>query len=560
MQMQLEGMELIVALIIVAFILFFGGGLAILGRYRRCPSDKVMVIYGRTGTSRDGSARASKCIHGGAAFVWPVFQDYRYLDLTPFSINIDLKNALSRQNIRIDVPSRFTVGISTEPGIMQNAAERLLGLQLTEVQNLAGDIIFGQLRLIIATMDIEEINTNRDKFLAAVSENVESELKKIGLRLINVNVTDITDGSGYIAALGKEAAAKAINDAKRTVAERNRDGNMGEALAQTQESVAIAEREQEMRIGVAEANARALQGEKESEKEQRIAIANADALAVQGEMEADKSQRIAIANANALAVQGENEAKIQIAQSEAARREREAEALRRALAAEKVQAARALQDAYSAQESAEKARAAREMATMQADVLIKAEIEKQRIELEAEAAAERIRREAQGEADALFAKMQAQANGYQQIMSKQAEGFARIVQAAGGNPNAAIKLMMAEKIEEIVKVQVEAIKNLNIDKITVWDSMSGEGGSSTTSNFLSSIMKSVPPMNEVFKMAGMEMPELFGKEIEPRPQPRPMPQVAQAQPVRQSAPMPGTTTSAVTPAQIPVQVKVPQAK
>lgn len=80
------------------------------------------------------------------------------------SLQVDLVNALSRQNIRVDVPSRFTVGISTEQGVMQNAAERLLGLSLASIQELAKDIIFGQLRLVVATMDIEEINTDRDKF------------------------------------------------------------------------------------------------------------------------------------------------------------------------------------------------------------------------------------------------------------------------------------------------------------------------------------------------------------------------------------------------------------
>ena len=205
--------ENIVILLVVIGVLIFSLILILLSRYRRCPSDKIMVIYGKVGTNKDGSARSAKCIHGGAAFVWPVIQSYEYLDLTPISINVDLANALSHQNIRVDVPSRFTVGISTEPGTMQNAAERLLGLKLTEIQELAKDIIFGQLRLVIATMDIEEINTDRDKFVEAVYHNVETELKKIGLRLINVNVTDITDESGYIEALGKEAAAKAINDA-----------------------------------------------------------------------------------------------------------------------------------------------------------------------------------------------------------------------------------------------------------------------------------------------------------------------------------------------------------
>ena len=118
-----------VVLILVSFIAW------ICSRYKKCPSDKIMVIYGSIGKNKDGTNRSAKCIHGGAEFVIPVFQSYAYLDLTPISIQVDLKNALSRQNIRIDVPSRFTVGISTEAGVMQNAAERLLGLQLSEIQD-----------------------------------------------------------------------------------------------------------------------------------------------------------------------------------------------------------------------------------------------------------------------------------------------------------------------------------------------------------------------------------------------------------------------------------------
>ncbi len=225
----------IIAIVVVAVLLIIILIAMFATRYKKCPSDKVMVIYGKVGKAADGTARSAKCIHGGAAFIVPFVQAYSFLDLTPISIQVDLKNALSRQNIRIDVPSRFTVGISTEPGVMQNAAERLRSLPRDEIQRLAEDIIFGQLRLIIATMDIEEINTDRDKFLEAVSINVEGELKKIGLRLINVNVTDINDESGYIEALGKEAAAKVINDAKKSVAEKSRDGSIGEANAHRDE-------------------------------------------------------------------------------------------------------------------------------------------------------------------------------------------------------------------------------------------------------------------------------------------------------------------------------------
>jgi flotillin len=446
-------------LIGVVIILILSTFFFIVSRYKRCPSDRIMVIYGNVGSAKDGSALSAKCIHGGAAFVWPIVQAYEYMDLTPMSISVDLKNALSKQNIRIDVPSSFTVGISTEQGVMQNAAERLLGLKLQQIQDLAKDIIFGQLRLVIATMEIEEINTDRDKFLEAVSRNVETELKKIGLRLINVNVTDITDESGYIVALGKEAAAKAINDAKRTVAERDRDGAIGEA------------------------NAR-------------------------------RDQRIQVAAADSEAIKGENESAAQVAQSNAVRREREAESLKIATAAEKIQSAKALQEAYAAEQEAEAARATREKATQEADILVKAEIEKRKLELEAEAQAEQARRLAKGEADAIYLKMEAQARGMQELLTKQAMGYTQIIQAAGGNASDATRLLLADKMEDLMKVQVEAIKGIKIDKVTVWDGMGGGEGTPATANFLAGMLKSIPPMNEMFKMAGMELPEYLGKETD----------------------------------------------
>ncbi len=440
-------------LILVSFIVW------VCSRYKKCPSDKIMVVYGSIGKNKDGTNRSAKCIHGGAEFVVPVFQSYAFLDLTPISIQVDLKNALSRQNIRIDVPSRFTVGISTEPGVMQNAAERLLGLQLSEIQELSKDIIFGQLRLIIATMDIEEINTDRDKFLAAVSSNVETELKKIGLRLINVNVTDISDESGYIAALGKEAAAKAINDAKKSVAERERDGSIGEANAHM-------------------------------------------------------DQRIQVANATSVAIEGENEAKMKIAMSDAALKEREAEALRISTAAEKIQAAKALEESYAAEQAAELARRSREQATLEADVIVQTEAKKRQLEIEAEAEAEQIRRRAQGEADAIYAKMEAEARGMEEILKKQAAGFAEIVKSAGGDPDAALKLLIADKLEDLMRVQVDAIKNIKIDKVTVWDNGQNGDGKNATAGFLSGMMQSVPPLADVFALSGMQLPEILGKKAE----------------------------------------------
>jgi len=170
----------ILALIVIALFT------TLVGRYRRCPSNKILVIYGKTG------------------------------------VPIELDNALSRENIRVSVPTTVTAAISTEPGLMKNAAIRLLGLTQEEIQNQAQDIILGQMRAVIATMEIEQINRDRQAFMGKVNEAVSSELEKIGLGLINVNIRDIEDESGYIEALGKRAAAEAINQALVDVMSQSR--------------------------------------------------------------------------------------------------------------------------------------------------------------------------------------------------------------------------------------------------------------------------------------------------------------------------------------------------
>lgn len=486
----------IFALPIVTLVVFFAFIVLVtfFRRYKRCPSDRILVVYGKVG---GGSAR---CIHGGASFIWPVFQDYAFMDLTPISIEVNLTNALSKQNIRVDVPSRFTVGISTETGVMENAAERLLGLQRQDIHALAHDIIVGQMRLVVAMMDIEEINTNRDKFLSNVSHNVEAELKKIGLKLINVNFTDIRDESGYIEALGKEAAAKAINEAKIRVADQERLGDIGKTEAEKERDIKVAEmvRDRDTQVAV-------------TIKDKEVLIAGAKRDESIGKVEADRDTRVKSAEANAVAVKGENQSKISIANSDSERREREAEALRKAIAAEKVQSAKALEEAYVAEQLAEKARAERERASQNANIVVAAEIQKQKAIIEAQAEAERVRERAKGEADAIFLKRQAEAKGIFEILTKQADGLKQIVNAAGNNSKDAAMLIIADKLPELVRLQTEAIKNIQIDKVTVWDGGVAKDGKTSTANFISGLYQSVPPLHEVFKMAGLDLPAYLGQ-------------------------------------------------
>ena len=444
-----------IVLVLVAMTIFFAQ------RYKRCPPDKIMVVYGRT-----SGGRASRTIHGGATLVWPLIQDYSFLSLTPITINIDLRNALSMQNIRINVPSTFTVGISTEKAIMANAAERLLQLSPQQIEEMAKEIIFGQLRLTVASLTIEQINQDRDTFLEMTRTNVDTELQKIGIYLINVNLVDITDESDYIESIGKKAASTAVENARIDVANAERDGA----------------------VGAAKAN-----------RVREIEVANNLAEAEKGRKTAEADQRVYVGNQEALAVSGENAATAIVKNSDADLAEIEAAAKQRAAVAA-AEAEAAIQRAFYKEEEAR----------LQASEIVREEIQKQQIEISAEAEAERLRRIARGDADAILARYEAEAAGIQKVLDAKAAGYAGLVQSAGGDTKAAATLLMVEKIENMVAAQVEAIRNMKIDKVTVWDGGSNADGSSATSNFVSSLVQSLPPIHDVAKMAGVDLPDYLG--------------------------------------------------
>jgi flotillin len=490
-----------VALLFLFFLVF------VVKQYKRCPSNRVLVLYGKVGANR-----AAQCLHGGGKFVLPLLQDYAYLNLEPMVIDIPLQGALSLNNIRVNVPSTFTVGISTDAVLMNAAAERLLHLSEAKIQEQAQDIILGQLRLVIATLSIEEINKDREKFMSLINENVTEEINKIGLALINVNIRDITDESGYIEAIGKRAAAEAINRARVEVAQQERDGATGQAIADRERNIGVAkeaatsatgqkEAEQQQRVAVAALEAHAITGEVESKRDYEIATAQRDAETVAARKKAEQEQRVHVANAESLAIQGENKSRAEIAESNAQLAEIRAEAKRKA----EVAAAKAEQNIFLAQRE-------QEIARLGKDELAPQEIEKQRIEIEAEAAAERARREARGAADALLAKYTAEAEGVRKVLEAKAEGYRSLVAACMDNPQIAPTLLMIEQLPTLVAEQVKAIQNLKIDKITVWDSGKGGGGrqGGTTADFLSSLIGSLPAMHELAEQAGIELPAVLG--------------------------------------------------
>ena len=481
--------NIVAIVILVAFLL--GTVVWLFSRYKMCPSDKILIVYGNV-----GAGRSAKCIHGGATFIMPIVQSYAFMDLNPINIDVPPKGALSSQNIRVDVPSSFIVGISTQPEIMQNAASRLLGRTRQDIRDLASEIIMGQMRVVIASLTIEEINADREKLIKGITGGVDVELHKVGLYLINANITDIRDASGYIAALGQEAAARAINDAMIKVAEETRRGEIGKA-------------------------------------------------------EAEREQTVQVAMANAAAVEGKNEAAMKVADSNARLKVRQAEAARLALVAEKEQAAQAEAAGYIANREAEMKRAELERATQTANEIVKAEIQKRKQEIAAEAVASVMVKEqqgkadalviekeaeglaatklAKGEADALLLKKKAEGEGLELVgrgnaaaiqaaLEAKATGFREIV-AAAGDARAASGLLVTEQLPTIVETQASAIRNLSFDKVVVMGG--GDSKSGSVGGFVQNLVTGTLPLHELAQSVGVQLPDYLGKSEPAAPAPEP---------------------------------------
>jgi flotillin len=495
------GLVAAVLLLLTFFVTF------VVKQYKRCPSNKILVIYGKV-----GSNRAAKCMHGGGKFIIPLIQSYAYLGLEPMVIEIPLEGALSLNNIRVNVPATFTVGISTNPVLMNNAAERLLLLEERKIRDQAQDIILGQLRLVIATLSIEEINKDREKFMSLINANVAEEINKIGLTLINVNIRDITDESGYIQAIGKRAAAEAINRAKVEVAQQERDGATGQATADREKDVGVADEmsqaasgrkraEQKQRVEVAALEAASIKGEVEAKRDYEIATAQREAETATAVKQAEQTRRVQVATAEATAVDGENEANAAIAESNARLAQVRAEAQRKA----EVAAAESRQAILVAERQ-------QELARLEKERLAQEEVEKKRVEIAADATAERARREAAGEADAILARYTAEAEGIRKVLAAKAEGYNMLMEACVANPQLAPTLLMIEQLPAIVAEQVKAIQNLKIEKITVWDSgHNGNGRNGTTADFLAGLIGALPPLHELAEQAGIELPAALGR-------------------------------------------------
>lgn len=543
----MDSIFILAAILAVVVILTVIG---ILSRYRKCKPDEVLVVYGKTG----GEKKSAKLYHGGAAFVLPIIQSYDILSMKPMQIDCRLTGALSSQNIRVDVPTTITVAISTDPDIMQNAAERLLGMHDEEKENLITDIVYGQMRLIIADMTIEELNADRDKFLDKARKNIDNELNKLGLYLLNINISDIRDAADYIINLGKEAESKALNEARANIEEQEKIGAIKIANQQKERETAVAntKKEQEVNIATTEKERATIvantEKEKEvtlavTEKEKQIGVAEADrdrAAAIaktlsekessiakaQAELEVNKAEadkfeevgknkaeaekrytmaiqdseaQIKKAEAEKNAAVGYNNAQKEVAVSESELNIVKAQSEKKA-GEERVKAEAAIKTAKEiADKEVEEAKARKIEAALKAEKIVPAETYKKESILQADAEAEKIRRQADAESAAYMAKARAEAEAIKLKLEAEAEGKKKSLMAEAEGFQAMVKAAESNPAIAIQYKMVDQWKEIAGEQVKAFEHINlgnvtvFDGGNGSTGNFLNNMIKTVAP-------------------------------------------------------------------
>jgi len=465
--------------------------------YRKCPPNCAMVVYGLSAMDRsstDGS-RKIRIQQGGGTFVIPVLQGYTFLSLRPFTLEIPLKSALSLEKIRVNIPAAFTVAVGTEPDILQNAAKRLLGMEMSAVSQQAEEIITGQMRQVVASLEIEQINRDRDKFMKEVYLSVDGELHKLGLVLLNVNVQNIDDESGVIVALGQKAAAVAKQQALVDVANQERSGAIG-----------VSEQQKEREVGVATADKMREIGLATQRRDREVTVAEAEKERLIGIRAAEQEREVRVEQYGADEAVGRNLARQRVAESDAQLREKAALFKKKAETAEALAAAEVAEANSLALTKAAAADAQRVEATKLAELEAPAKAEKAKVLVEATARAEQARLVADGEAAAEFIRAEARARGQYQLLEKKAAGLRQLVDGCGG-PEGAFKLLLLEHIDKLAETSAAAISKIKFDKVVVWDGgSSGSKDGSAVSRFVQGLAGTLPPTLEVLKeVAGVDV-------------------------------------------------------
>jgi len=449
------------------------------------PPNMASVITGRKRALEDGGTVGYRTVNGGRTLRIPIIEQVQWLSLTTIPLELAVDDAYSKGNIPLAVKAIANVKIASQPeAVFNNAVERLLGKNIAQIEALARETLTGNLRGVLAKLTPEEVNEDRLGFAKHLSEEADHDLKKLGLQLDVLKIQHVMDHVGYLKAIGEKRTAEALRDAEIAKASAVAETRQKQAEAKRLAEVALAQNEAEIKQKQAEARQLAEVAEAEAQAEIQMRQAEARRQAEVAEADAGAAIKQQQAHAKQLADVAAAQANVKIAEAENALRVRQAELGREAETTELVARVSAQQAETEARTVWESKRVEMEKTRLQADVVQPAEAKRMAAEAEAKAAAAPI-----------FEKGKAQADVLKML-------YAQIQQAG----DTGLQVFLAEKLPALLGVTVDAMKDVNIERLTVVDSGGGQGVANAATQRVNA---SIAALEQIAGAMGLDIDAFF---------------------------------------------------
>jgi flotillin len=448
---------------LIGLLVLYLFGRRIANIYHRIPPSQVMVIYGRGKTIFGGEGDLERIgvrlVTGGGAFVWPIMEDFGYLDLTVMTIAKAKDEVYTVDGVPIRLDWVAQVQIDSDELSLLTAARAFLGRSREDVKNVIAQTLSANFRAIVGQLTVEDVHRDRDAFVNRVQQLASDDMAAMGVRVISMGIEEITDDQGYFEAMAKPVIAVVKRDA----------------------IIAEAEAEREARIKAAEAKREAEQAELDA---QRAIVEQKQALELR---EVEKVKTVGLA-------QAESDRAVQEQRAAAIEKEKEAELL---------VPARAEREAIEIKAEAERRR-----------ITITADAKAEAIRKEASGQAEATEVTGRAEAEKMKVMRLAEAEGTRANLLAEAEGKEKIAQATAAQGEINLRQVIAELMIQAEVSKIEAIGNALKgigENVRIVQFSGADGGASGNESALVDFLKGIP---ELATVVNTKTEALAGDNIE----------------------------------------------
>lgn len=457
----------IIVTIIVLIVLLSG--------YVKAPPDQAYII--------SGLKKAPRVLIGRAGIRIPFFERLDRLYLGQMTVDIKTEQPVPTNDfINVNVDAVAKVRISPDTAGIQLAAKNFLNKKASSITEDLQDSLQGNMREIIGTLSLKDINTDRDSFSDQVMQKASKDMEKLGIEILSCNIQNVTDENGLIKDLGADNTSRIKKDAAIAKAQADRD-------------VAIAQAEADKAAN----DAKVAAATEIAQKNNELAIKNA-------ELKQISDAKKAAADAAYEIQRQEQEKTIQTAtvNAQIARAEREADLKAKEVAVAQQTLEAEINKKADAERYAIEQKAAADLARRQKDA------EAKKYEQEKEADALRAQSEAKKfammqEAEGIKAKGEAEAAAIQAKGIAEAEAMEKKAEAMKKYGQAAMLEMIIKTLPEMAKAVAEPLSS--IDKITIIDSGDGKGGASAVGGYVPNVLAKT--LESVKETTGIDLREVM---------------------------------------------------